>query len=74
MSSSESESEETSAAVMRLSSMGEEISIENYQISKDAIRYVNTFGAGFSSDIKVELQIYSFHLIQSMMQQQEVFL
>jgi hypothetical protein len=56
---------------MRLVEIGEQPSIKNYSIMKNAVQLVNTFGGDFPSELKPKLDIIIYKILRSMSMQQD---
>lgn len=59
---------EYTAVLMKLHDIGETCSVENYSIMKNAVHLVNTYGKDFPTDMKVNLDVYTYRLLKSMQQ------
>lgn len=59
---------EYTAVPMKLHDIGETCSVENYSIMKNAVHLVNTYGKDFPTDMKVNLDVYTYRLLKSMQQ------
>lgn len=56
------------AAALKLYSIGEKL--DNLQQMEDAIYLVNTYGRDFPSDVKAQLDIYTYRIVKSQQRQQ----
>jgi septal ring factor EnvC (AmiA/AmiB activator) len=60
--------DEYTAVFMKLHDIGETCSVENYVVMKTAVHLVNTYSKDFPSDMKTNLDVYTYRLLKSMQQ------